>query len=53
MGGILAILVGLLVIWLLISVVKVAFKLLAIGIAIAVAVVIYFAVRKMIGKKGG
>ena len=41
------------VVWLLIAVVKIAFKLLAVGIAIAVAVVIYFAVEKMIGKRGG
>ena len=53
MSGIIAIVVGVLVIWLMIGVVKVAFKLLAIGIAIAVAVVIYFAAQKMIGKRGG
>jgi hypothetical protein len=47
-----AILVGVIAIWLFIKLLGLAFKLLGIAIAIALAVGVYFAARKLIGRGG-
>jgi hypothetical protein len=47
-----AVLVGIVLIWLVFKLLGLAFKLLGIAIAIALAVGVYFAAQKMIGKGG-
>lgn len=49
-SAIIAVIVALVALWLLIAVVKIAFKLAAVAIVVALGVGVYLAARKMIGR---